>query len=101
MKRLVLLGGLLGGLVGSLALAACVAEGPGPGPVPPGAPEGACGAPGLQGLVGQNRKVLNTMKFGQPVRIIEPDTAVTMDYIAERLNIELDEAGTITRVSCG
>ena len=88
-------------MAGILALAGCVAEGPGGGPTPPGAVEGACGAPELQGLVGQNRKVLSTMKFSQLVRVIEPNSAVTMDYIAERLNIQLDTVGTITRVSCG
>jgi hypothetical protein len=93
MKRLLLLG--------SLALAGCVAEGPSGGPTPPGAIEGACGAPGLQGLIGQNRKVLTTMKFGTEVRVIEPNTPVTMDYRVERLNIELDKTGTITRITCG
>ena len=48
-------------LLASLTLAGCVTEGPSGGPTPPGATEGACGAPGLQGLVGQNRKVLTTM----------------------------------------
>jgi len=93
MKRLLLLA--------SLALAGCVTEGPSPGPTPPVATEGACGAPGLQGLVGQNRRALATIKFGTEVRIIEPNSAVTMDYRADRLNIELDAKGTITRVTCG
>ncbi|MFZ1467961.1 MAG: I78 family peptidase inhibitor [Paracoccaceae bacterium] len=91
---------LVGGLIASMMLAGCVVETPG-GAVPPGAPEGACGAPGLQGLVGQNRRVLTTMKFGTEVRIIEPNSAVTMDFRAERLNIELDAAGTISSVTCG
>lgn len=64
-------------------------------------PENACGAAELAGLVGQNRKVLEAMKFSGPVRVIEPGMAVTMDYIAHRLNIELDRRGTITRLSCG
>jgi hypothetical protein len=77
------------------ALAACV-EGESPMPT-----EDACGASMMGDLVGQNRSVLETMKFAGPVRIIEPGMAVTMDYIETRLNIELNEAGTITRVSCG
>lgn len=76
-----------------LALAACVEE------TPP-APD-ACGASALSGLVGQDRKVLETMKFATTVRIIEPGSAVTMDYSETRLNIELDEKGTITRLTCG
>ena len=83
-----------------LALAACVPVPP--DPVPPTLPpDDACGAPGLQGLVGQPRRVLETMKFGVPVRVIEPGMAVTMDYNPARLNIELDAAGRIIRVTCG
>ena len=79
----------------ALALAGCVE------PVPDLPPADACGAPGLQGLVGQPRSVLATMKFAGPVRVIEPGMAVTMDYSPNRLNIELDAAGRITRVTCG
>ena len=74
-------------------LAACVET-------PPSQPD-TCGASALSGLVGQDRKVLETMKFGGPVRIIEPGMAVTMDYMESRLNISVDEAGRIDRVSCG
>lgn len=35
------------------------------------------------------------------VRIIPPGTAITMDYRAERLNVETDAAGVITRLYCG
>ncbi|MES2665383.1 MAG: I78 family peptidase inhibitor [Pseudomonadota bacterium] len=85
-----------------LALAACVVV-----PLPTGgggvtpAPEDACGASGLQGLVGQPSAVLQTMRFAGPLRIIEPDMAVTMDYSAARLNIWLNSAGRIDRVTCG
>ncbi len=75
------------------AFAACVDE-----TVPTA---GTCGAPALQDLVGQSETVLQTMKFGSPVRIIHPGMAVTMDYREDRLNIEIDEAGTIFRVACG
>ena len=64
------------------AFAACVDE-----TVPTA---GTCGAPALQDLVGQSETVLQTMKFGSPVRIIHPGMAVTMDYNADRLNIWLD-----------
>lgn len=59
-----------------------------------------CGADALQGLVGQPASVLDTMKFGQETRIIRPDMAVTMDFRAERLNIEIDRAERISRVHC-
>jgi hypothetical protein len=35
------------------------------------------------------------------MRVIYPDTAVTMDYSADRLNFEVDRSGRIIRVSCG
>jgi hypothetical protein len=89
MKKLVVL---------ALVLAGCVAEGPDTGELPD---EDACGASGLQGLIGQPRSVLAAMTLPAPTRVIEPGMAVTMDYSPARLNIELDEAGTIIRVACG
>jgi Peptidase inhibitor I78 family len=83
-----------------LALMACVMIEPVPGgPLDPATD--ACGASGLQGLVGQHARVLNTMRFAVPVRVIEAGMAVTMDYSAERLNIWLDEDRFIERVTCG
>lgn len=82
-----------------LALAACIEETPvTPPPMPP---ENACGAADLQTLVGQPASVLETMRFSQPMRVIRPGMAVTMDYRADRLNIELDAAERIIRVTCG
>ncbi|TGD65691.1 hypothetical protein EYC08_07370 [Tabrizicola sp. WMC-M-20] len=76
------------------ALAACQ-------PVVPDGPDlASCGANALQGLVGQPASVLETMKFGQQTRIIRPDTAVTMDYRVDRLNIEIDRTERISRVHC-
>jgi len=84
----------------TLLLAACVA--PAPQPLPdPMPPITACGAPELQGLLGQNAAVLQTMRFAGPMRLIRPGMAVTMDYAPNRLNIEVDADETITRVSCG
>lgn len=34
-------------------------------------------------------------------RVIGPDTVVTMDYNPERLNLETDAAGRLTRAYCG
>ena len=34
-------------------------------------------------------------------RWIHPGEPVTMDYSQDRLNIELDEANKVTRLSCG
>jgi len=63
--------------------------------------ENACGAAGLQTLLGQPASVLETMRFANPVRVIRPGMAVTMDFNPARLNIEVDAAEEITRISCG
>ncbi|WP_415182866.1 I78 family peptidase inhibitor [Phaeovulum sp.] len=78
-----------------LLLAACQPESPVSTPAPD-----TCGADVLQTLVGQPAKVLETMRFAAPVRIIRPDTAVTMDYRADRLNIVIDRSERIARVHC-
>lgn len=82
-----------------LLLAACVTEG-GSDPAQEPAAD-ACGASGLQGLVGQPASTLDTMRFAQRMRVIRPGQAVTMDYSAERLNIAVDGAERISRVYCG
>ncbi|KRB86464.1 hypothetical protein ASE00_07120 [Sphingomonas sp. Root710] len=35
------------------------------------------------------------------VRVIRPGQAVTQDYRADRLNIEVDDSGNVVRVRCG
>jgi hypothetical protein len=85
-------------------LAACVEVESPPDPgvlAPPIPPQDSCGAPDLQFLRGQPETVLQTMKFGVPVRIIQPGMAVTKDYNPMRLNIEIDEAGQVFRIYCG
>lgn len=77
-------------------LAACVAATP---PLPP--EQDSCGAGQLQGLVGQPAAALQAMRFSQPLRVIGPDTMVTLDYNADRLNIHVDEEEKISRVVCG
>lgn len=85
----------------ALMLAGCAPVGAGV-PAQPAEPgEDACGAAALQGLVGQPESVLETMRFAGPVRVITPGMAVTMDYNAARLNIEVDEGRVIWRVTCG
>jgi hypothetical protein len=87
-------------LVLPLALIGCVPE-PAPPVTDPTPMEDACGASGLQDLVGQSAKKLEVMRFAHTVRIIRPGMAVTMDYSAERLNIEINAAEVISRVNCG
>lgn len=93
--------GLVLGLM--LATAGCVPAGPVPDdpaiPFDPGPDD--CGASGLQGLLGQPEAVLQTLRFGQPVRIIRPGMMVTQDYMPTRLNIHIDAMGQIDRIVCG
>ena len=66
-----------------------------------GALSGACGADALQGLAGQERSVLATMKFGTTTRVIEGGMPITMDYSQTRLNFAIGKNGRILRVFCG
>ncbi len=79
-----------------LGLTACAA------PVPVTKPGGSasCGADRFQYLIGQP---METLRGGAPeaTRIIPHGTAVTMDYSAERMNIDLNASGAVTRVWCG
>jgi hypothetical protein len=61
----------------------------------------ACGAAGLQNLIGQSRDVLAAMTLPQGTRVIEPGMPITEDYSETRLNIDLDAQGRIARVWCG
>lgn len=91
-----------------LALCACgtVSEGDDTPPIDrPGQalPDGAaaCRADEFQSLLGQTHSDLLRVEILAPVRIIRPNEAVTMDFIANRLNIALDENEVVTRVFCG
>ena len=80
-----------------LALAACVE------PVAPPAAEPApdlCNATALQGLVGQPASVLQTMMLRAGTRVINPGDAVTMDFRADRMNIEIGANGRIEKIAC-
>lgn len=87
----------------ALLLGGCVAAVPVEVPVGGG---GTCDASKVQSLVGQvlteemQRSALAT-SGSRSLRVIPPNTAVTMDYRADRLNIETDAAGKVTGVKCG
>jgi Peptidase inhibitor I78 family len=86
-----------------LVLGACVPE-PDPrylGPPVPAPGADACGAAELEDMVGGSRRVLETIRFATPVRIIEPGQPVTQDFSPARLNILIGEDGTIASISCG
>ncbi|UWQ21966.1 I78 family peptidase inhibitor [Jannaschia sp. W003] len=77
-----------------LALAACAGAPPEPTAADP------CGATGYAGLVGRNIAAV-TLPADLNARIIRPDTAVTMDFRPDRLNVDVQSDGTITGLRCG
>jgi hypothetical protein len=67
----------------------------------PVATETACKPDKYADLIGQNKPVLDTQKLPAQTRIIGPNTMVTMDYSAERLNVHHNKAGKIIQFTCG
>lgn len=88
-----------------LALGACDAmnQGAAPDGVEPAvvAEEDACGAAARQGLVGTSVGALEAASLPENRRIIFPGMPVTMDYRADRLNVEIGRDDRIARVFCG
>jgi len=80
-------------------LAACVSEEIAPTqPIPF---EDTCGAGQFETLLGEPAADHDLSTPGRPQRILPPNTIITQDYRPERLNIDLDAAGRITRLWCG
>ncbi|HLU04697.1 MAG TPA: I78 family peptidase inhibitor [Advenella sp.] len=77
-------------------LAACQSTAPGQ----PQA-EDQCGAQSHQNLVGTREADLNKSSLPKATRMIHPDSVVTMDYSAQRLNVYVGKDGKINRVTCG
>lgn len=92
-------------LCAGLALSACLPEAT---PAPedgvsslPAPADDTCGARAAGALIGKDKSALASLAGRRdPMRVISPGQAVTMDYIQNRLNVELDEAGKIIRMSC-
>lgn len=80
-----------------LLLAACVPAEP---PVVEEPPRDACGAPRYEVLIGQPATVLTDMTFPAGTRIIQPGSAVTMDFRPDRLNIEIGQNQRVEKVAC-
>jgi hypothetical protein len=88
-------------VLAACALAACQPAPPvDAGAAPNGFGVDACGAAELQDMVGQPKTVLAVMKFAVPVRVIEPGTPITADFMPNRLNFELGADGRIARIGC-
>lgn len=74
-------------------------------PAPAAAPQtpGAdtCNMAQYASLVGKPATNSGVPAASPTVRIIKPDTQVTMDFAAAQLNIEVNSAGVITGLRCG
>ncbi|MBK5008914.1 hypothetical protein IAE33_000774 [Pseudomonas sp. S60] len=57
----------------------------------------AVGKQGSPELLEQARKASGS----QMARILKPHDVVTLEYRSERLNLNVDEQGRVTRVNCG
>jgi hypothetical protein len=85
-------------------VAACEVQGTGLPPLGVPEPEPAadtCGATRFVYLVGQPMAVVDRTTFPAGTRVILPDTAVTMDFREERLNVLIDGNAAVERVYCG
>ena len=87
-----------------LALGACAAP-PEREPPAPALP-GGCDASKAQFAVGHppGLAILDQARErsgARMLRTLRPGQLVTMEYNAERLNLELDSSGTVVRVRCG
>ena len=88
-------------------LAACSAQTPpAQNATPPtAAMEPSCGADQLGGYIGRKASddviaAITASRGDKPVRVLQPDSMVTMDYRPDRLNIDVDAKGIITGLRC-
>ena len=69
---------------------------------PPGsAAEDPCNRAAYADIVGRSEKDPTVPPAGPRVRRIHPGDQVTMDYRADRLDIDIDAKGVITGLRCG
>jgi len=78
-----------------IILTSCVA------PLPPVLTPGpdTCNASAYQYLLGQEPSAADVLP--QPKRVFHISDAVTMDHVEERLNVKIDDSGTIGAITCG
>ena len=98
---------VLGSIAASL-LVACTTPAPPPatGTVPAGPPASACNAQGAQFAVGKTAGASVVEEARQRsgsymARVLRPGQMVTMEFNAQRLNLDVNAAGVVTRVRCG
>lgn len=73
----------------------------------PGEAPAQCSADAAQSYIGQDADEATVAQAKTaagatgPVRVIKPGQAVTMDFRADRLNVEVDDGNAIVRITCG
>lgn len=82
----------------TLALVAACTAAPADQPPPAG---GECPADTLQHLLGEPEQAARDLAPQGPVRIFRTGDALTMDFNAARLNIEIGADGRIVAITCG
>ncbi|KTT01587.1 I78 family peptidase inhibitor [Pseudomonas parafulva] len=75
-------------------------------PEAPAGDDGRCQASGADFAVGKmgSAELLEQARKAsgsQMARILKPHDVVTLEYRSERLNLNVDEQGRVTRVNCG
>lgn len=78
-----------------LLTAACVL------PIEEPMPENNCAAEDYQHFLGEPGSAVDAISSADTVRILRPGQTATMDYLPDRLNIELDHSDRISRLYCG
>lgn len=89
----------------SLALTACAEPAAPPVPPPLVAPK-ACNAERVQNFVGRlvSSFTLDEVRINanaQSSRLIAPGSAVSQDYRTDRVNVYVDTANVVARITCG
>ena len=70
-------------------------------PILPTEEQDTCGARTYANLIGQPTTALEKVLILGRVRLIRPMTAVTMDFVSERINFGIDGSETIKSITCG
>jgi len=98
---------IVGGMAASL-LVACTTPvlNPAAGSAPAAPPAGVCNAQGAQFAVGKTAAASVVEEARQRsgaymARVLRPGQMVTMEFNAQRLNLDVNASGVVTRVRCG
>ncbi|MFK0309803.1 I78 family peptidase inhibitor [Pseudomonas sp. NPDC090233] len=95
-------------LLVAAVLAGCSTGGNSGGDAPAAAAgnDGRCEASGADFAIGKQSSAelleqARKASGSQMARILKPRDVVTLEYRSERLNLNVDEQGVVTRVNCG